>query len=180
MAQFFGERTYPGMPYDTAMSCAKMAEPIKRSFGLCSRMGMGCTLAPPGQYYWTVHVRGRCGFLSHYFDHLSMCVNFLSLGYWKRWIMTCFWRVQIETDDSAHSPDVLCGTMRNIPVIYPLLANFVILTFTSDDLQAGGGFEITYKIISRQGLQYGLSCVVVATTIAPSQLQTLSSNYQDM
>jgi len=31
---FFGEGTYPGMFNDTAVSCAKMAEPIKIPFGL--------------------------------------------------------------------------------------------------------------------------------------------------
>jgi len=31
---------------------------------------VGCTLAQPGEYHWTVHVRRRCGMLSSYFDHL--------------------------------------------------------------------------------------------------------------
>jgi len=31
---------------------------------------VGCTLALPGEYYWTVHVRRRCGLISKYFDHL--------------------------------------------------------------------------------------------------------------
>jgi len=31
---------------------------------------MGCTLAPPGEYNWTAHVRRRCGLMSNYFDHL--------------------------------------------------------------------------------------------------------------
>jgi len=30
----------------------------------------GCTLAPPGEYEWTVHVQRRCGLMSNYFDHL--------------------------------------------------------------------------------------------------------------
>jgi len=29
-----------------------------------------CTLPPPGEYHWTVHVRWRWGMLSNYFDHL--------------------------------------------------------------------------------------------------------------
>ena len=29
-----------------------------------------CTLAPPGEYHWTVRVRQRCDLLSNYFDHL--------------------------------------------------------------------------------------------------------------
>jgi len=32
---------------------------------------MGCTLAPPGKYDWTV-VRRRCGLRSNYFDHLLL------------------------------------------------------------------------------------------------------------
>jgi len=28
------------------------------------------TLAPPGTYDWTVHLRWRCGLMSNYFDHL--------------------------------------------------------------------------------------------------------------
>jgi len=30
---------------------------------------MGCKLAPPGEYDWTLRVRGRCGLMSNYFDH---------------------------------------------------------------------------------------------------------------
>jgi len=30
----------------------------------------GCTLAPPGEYDWTVRARWRCGLTSNYFDHL--------------------------------------------------------------------------------------------------------------
>jgi len=36
--QFLGEMTCPGMPDDTAVSCAKMAEPIEMPFGGC-RLG---------------------------------------------------------------------------------------------------------------------------------------------
>jgi len=36
-AQFLGERTYPGMPDDTAVSCAKMVERIEMSFGFWTR-----------------------------------------------------------------------------------------------------------------------------------------------
>ena len=31
---------------------------------------MGCTLAQPEEYEWTIHVRRRCGRMSNYFDHL--------------------------------------------------------------------------------------------------------------
>ena len=33
---------------------------------------MGCTLAPPGGYDWTVRVWRRCGLMSNYFDHLLL------------------------------------------------------------------------------------------------------------
>jgi len=33
---------------------------------------MRCTLAPPGEYYWIVRLRRRCGLMSNYFDHLFM------------------------------------------------------------------------------------------------------------
>jgi len=38
---------------------------------------MGCTLAPPGEYYWTARLRRRCGLMSNYFDHL-----FISFQTW--------------------------------------------------------------------------------------------------
>ena len=37
--QLLGDRTLPGMPVDTATSCAKMAEPINLPFGLRTRVG---------------------------------------------------------------------------------------------------------------------------------------------
>jgi len=37
--QFLGERTCPGMPNNSAMSCAKMAELMEKSFGLWTRVG---------------------------------------------------------------------------------------------------------------------------------------------
>ena len=47
---------------------------IRLGFGLGraqeSMYWVGCTLAPPDEYHWTVHVRRRCGLLSNFFDHL--------------------------------------------------------------------------------------------------------------
>jgi len=80
------------------VSPAKTVEPIEMPFGLWARMGpknhvldegpqvlrdvamatvfvflyMECTLAPPGEYDWTVRVRRRCGLMSNYFDHLLL------------------------------------------------------------------------------------------------------------
>jgi len=39
---------------------------------------MKCTLAPPGEYECTVHVRRRCSLMSNYFDHL---LNILGITY---------------------------------------------------------------------------------------------------
>jgi len=54
------------MTDDNAVTCTKMAEPIEMPFTLWTREGqwkhyyVGCTLAHPGEYHWTVHVRPRC------------------------------------------------------------------------------------------------------------------------
>jgi len=59
-ANFLPERTCPGMSDDTAMSCAKMAEPIEMPFGLWTLVGprkcmrwrstLGCDQAYAGSY----------------------------------------------------------------------------------------------------------------------------------
>ena len=65
---------------DIVVSPVKMAEPIEMSFGLRTRMGLrmhvlgGVTLAPPGEYHRTVHVRRWYGLLSNYFDHLLLII----------------------------------------------------------------------------------------------------------
>jgi len=33
---------------------------------------MGCTLAPPDEYCWTVCLWRRCSLMSNYFDHLLL------------------------------------------------------------------------------------------------------------
>jgi len=58
----------------TVVSLAKAAEPIDMPFGMWTRVGPtprkhildGVTLASPGEYGWTVHVRRRCGLMSNY------------------------------------------------------------------------------------------------------------------
>jgi len=40
---------------------------------------MVCTLAPPEEYDWTVHVRRWCGLMSNYFDHLLLEASVLLL-----------------------------------------------------------------------------------------------------
>ena len=45
------------------------AVPARRGCQLgCTRRR--CTLAPPGEYDWTVRERRRCGLMPNYFDHL--------------------------------------------------------------------------------------------------------------
>jgi len=59
----------------SAVSCATMAEQIEMRFGLWTRWDqgsmcyVGCTLAPPGKYDWTVRVWWRWSLLSNYFDN---------------------------------------------------------------------------------------------------------------
>ena len=52
----------------------------------------------------------------------------------------------------------MCGSMAHVPIIIPLEATYVNLTFSSDGSVIGRGFEIIYKIVSREGLQYDLFC----------------------
>ena len=62
----------------SAVSCARVVEPINWRFGLWTRVGQRkhkfnhihqvASVCP--QYHWTVHVRRRCGLLSNYFNHL--------------------------------------------------------------------------------------------------------------
>jgi len=33
------------------------------------RIRWGCTLAPPHEYNWSIHLRRWCGLMSNYFDH---------------------------------------------------------------------------------------------------------------
>ena len=76
----------------SAVSCAKMAEPIDLSLGLWTWVGRrkhkfnpirqmapmcphGVTLAPPDEYDWTVRLRRRCDPMSNYFDHLLLFIS---------------------------------------------------------------------------------------------------------
>jgi len=47
---------------------------------------MGCTLSPPGEYDWNVHVRRRCGLMSNYL-HGLLVID----GVWRHmsWSQTC-------------------------------------------------------------------------------------------
>jgi len=52
--KFEGRATHCKVYRLSAMSCAKMADPIETPFGICNRMGpgsQGCTLVLPGEYY---------------------------------------------------------------------------------------------------------------------------------
>jgi len=57
----------------TLVSCAVNRSRCRLGCGLACAQGiMGCTLPPPGECDWTVHVRRRCGFRSIYFDRLLL------------------------------------------------------------------------------------------------------------
>jgi len=87
--QLLGERTCPGNArWHSAISCAKMAEPIDLPIWVVDSGGLkepqvqlylpGGTNVPwregtfsqHGEYNWTVHLRRWCGLMSNYFDHL--------------------------------------------------------------------------------------------------------------
>jgi len=83
----------PIVRYGTLCSeLCKMAEPIKMSFGfglgwaqLEANIRLGFTLAPPGEYHWTVHVLRRCGLLSNYYDHLFLLAFLLTCCCTSEW-----------------------------------------------------------------------------------------------
>jgi len=54
----FEGKGHPGMPDNTATSCAKMAEATEMPFGLWTRVGHGGTQVQSGEYNQTVHVCG--------------------------------------------------------------------------------------------------------------------------
>jgi len=72
-------KNMPGVPDDTAVSCAKWLNGSRCRL-VCAGLGsaegstryIGGTLAQPGENYWTVRMRQRCGLVSYYFDHLLL------------------------------------------------------------------------------------------------------------
>jgi len=81
------------------VSCEVTAEPVDLPLGCALGLAEGSmssivfarwrqcahtwvvTLAPPGEYDWTVRLRRRCGLMSNYFDHLldlAMLLNIKS------------------------------------------------------------------------------------------------------
>jgi len=45
---------------------------------------VGCSLMPPSEYHWTVHVRRQCCLLSNYFGHLLLLSYRLVVGFSER------------------------------------------------------------------------------------------------
>jgi len=61
----------------------------------------GCTLAPPGEYDWTVPVPQRCGLMSNYLDHLLTICGLLYVYHFgchkiTNWMMT----IRLKTSNS--------------------------------------------------------------------------------
>jgi len=61
---------------------------------------MGCKLAPPEEYDWTVHVRRRCVLMSNYFDHLFLFPYWTpgvgeSLPGWLKKSRSGQWRINV-------------------------------------------------------------------------------------
>jgi len=92
------------------------------------RSGYGCTLAPPGEYKWTVRVQRRCGIMSNYFDHsfhfysaLSFFTSFLKSSDWAvqpvgtaaEWLLTSFTqRLHVAVSVVGTSSWLSLSTMR--------------------------------------------------------------------
>jgi len=60
-------------------------------------------------------------------------------------------------DDSDDSAETLCGSNSDVDQIISFDAQYLTLTFKSDQSVTKRGFKITYKIVSRKGLQYTIS-----------------------
>jgi len=86
----------------SAISCAKMAEPINLPFGLWSGWAeeaqvqsyslVGASmptwegmLAQPGEYDWTNRLQRRCGLVSNCFDHLLSLLLLSLSAIWCQW-----------------------------------------------------------------------------------------------
>jgi len=78
-----------------------------------------------------------------------------ALTYWKQRVNVCC--MQITVDNSTQPAYKLCGTRLHIAQVLTFDAASLILTFRSDYSVTRKGFEITYKIISRKGLQHSPS-----------------------
>jgi len=85
---------------------------------------MGCTLAPPEEYDWTIHVRRRCGLMSNYFDHLSpylpskiVCIFCLHTK--ESTSFTCLWHTRciylsIKNGSVSHFSTASTATLHNL------------------------------------------------------------------
>jgi len=89
----------PSVKYrDSAVSSAKRQNQ-SRCYLRCglyqaqwSMYQMGCTLAQPGKFDWTVHMRQRCGLMSNYFDHcfgIATCIAVLHALLQYFWSLFC-------------------------------------------------------------------------------------------
>jgi len=86
--QFFGERTCRGMPDNTLPWAVQKWLNRSRCLGCGlqwaqgSMSYIGCTLAQPGKYGWTVQVRRRCGLFVKLLWSLVISHSFV-LGFWE-------------------------------------------------------------------------------------------------
>jgi len=95
----FRGKNVPDMLNNTAVSCAKWLNQSRCHLGF--RLGwaqgsmcwVGCTLVPPGEYHWKVHVQWRCGLLSNYLTTCYYCYNHYHHHFGNgRGILTKKWR----------------------------------------------------------------------------------------
>jgi len=67
---------------------------------------MGCTLATPEEYNWTIRVRRRCGLTSNYFDHLLLLL--LTVSHWATLSHpTIYTRIQVKKFGTVLPPQNL-------------------------------------------------------------------------
>jgi len=80
---------------------AKVDEPIDNQYSICLLgTDSGCTLAPHGEYNWTVHARRRCGLVSSYFVCLVLLLLIVSVMF--NFLFVCArWRLTIVLHESA-------------------------------------------------------------------------------
>jgi len=91
---------------------------------------MGCTLAQPGEYDWTVHVRRRCGLfvklfwpLVAYDEQNDACYirrlrTLLPRACHTQWVMLCCYR------DTAKASDEHVWSIRVVSIIHCVVKSF--------------------------------------------------------
>jgi len=159
----------------SAVSCAEAAEPIGLLFGLWTRVGRmknkfnrthkvapmctisiyspgGATvptwqgtLAPPGEYNWTIRLQWRCSLMSNYFDHLSLLsvkCNVLTLKTYIK-ITKCF---EQWSKDCTQRPETACTNSQDITMSFTISSSAPITSNISEYSQQDFNCIIARKL----------------------------------